>query len=194
MRLGIQIRWSSLKRFLLFLLLCGAPFIAIGGDNPELRALKSADQADRQGVEDLESRDAVLDRMKRDKVRRDRVLEIVEAGGLSTAWDYFNAALVLQHGREIEDVRLAHALPIVSSTIDPSHSGAKWLRAASWDRLMMRLGRPQWYGTQSVLGRSGRWEIYQVEPGAVTDADRAALGVPSLADAEVKVAARNASR
>ena len=183
-----EIAVIRLISILLFLLLL--PISAYAADNAELRSIKEADQADRRSSPTEEKwREIAL----RDVERRERVLEIIKSGQLSTAWDYFNAALVLQHGGSAEDIRRAHALSTIAATIDPEHPQAKWLMAASWDRLMMRLNRRQWYGTQSTRDSSGVFALSPVEPGAVTDADRAALGVPSLAEAQARIDARNNS-
>ena len=173
---------------LILCLLLSAPFAIYAADNAELRSIKDADQADRRSASTPEQwREITL----RDQERRERVLEILKSGQLSTAWDYFNAALVLQHGGSAEDIRLAHSLTTVAAAIDPEHPRAKWLIAASWDRLMTRMNRPQWYGTQSTRDSSGRFVLVPVEPDAVSDADRAALGVPSLEEAQERLDARN---
>lgn len=172
-------------------LLMFAPLIAIAGDNPELRSIKEADQADRRSEP---ASDAWRGVMQRDGERRTRVLEILKDGQLSTAWDYYNAALVLQHGNSAEDIRLAHSLSTIANTLDPEHKRAKWLLAASWDRLMLYFKQPQWYGTQSVRDPSGKFVLYPVDPDAVTDADRAALGVPSLAEAQARIESKRESK
>ena len=179
----------KLKGAILILLL--APLVAFAADNAELRSIKEADQADRQHSSAPENWREI---MRRDTERRDRVLEILKAGQLNTAWDYFNAALVLQHGPTTEDKRLAHSLSTIAATLDPEHKSAKWLMAASWDRLMVRLKQPQWYGTQSTRGPDGKYVLYPVHPDAVTDADRSALGVPPLPESRAKIDSRNGSR
>lgn len=46
---------------------------------------------------------------------------------------------------------------------------------------MMRLNRPQWYGTQfSKKPATGLWALYPVDETAVTDEQRAQHGVPTL--------------
>ncbi|MFC0676301.1 hypothetical protein ACFFGH_00365 [Lysobacter korlensis] len=173
------------------LLLMALPFVAFATDNAELRALKQADQTDRS---DPMLSDKWPDVLQRDAQRRKRVLEILQAGGLTTAWDYYNAALVMQHGRSSDDIRLAHSLSTIAATLDPKHPSAKWLMAASWDRLMLRFKQPQWYGTQSIQDDSGKFVLYTVHPDAVTDADRVALGVPTLAQAQAEADRANTDK
>lgn len=177
-----------LKAILCLLLL--APLTSLATDNAELRSIKDADQSDRRSAPMPEQWREIS---RCDQERRERVLEILKSGQLTTAWDYFNAALVLQHGGSTEDIRLAHSLSTVAATIDPEHPSAKWLMAASWDRLMIRLNKPQWYGTQSTRDSSGKFVLAPVEPDTVSDADRAALGVPSLAEAQARLDARNSN-
>jgi len=113
---------------LVLALLLSVPLVVVAADNPELRSIKEADQADRRS---MPASDQLRELMQRDGERRVRVLEILKEGRLATAWDYFNAALVLQHGESAEDIRLAHALATIAITLDPEHKRAKWLVAAS---------------------------------------------------------------
>jgi len=165
------------------------PLLALAEDNLELRALQEADQADRTGTRSSEEWREVL---ARDKRRRERVLELMKSGELNTARDYFNAALIMQHGSTTEDIRIAHALSTIASTLDPAYPRAKWLMAASWDRLMMRLKQPQWYGTQSVRDPSGKFVLYPVLANAVTDEERAKFGVLTLEEAQSRAESRDA--
>lgn len=172
-------------------LLLLTPLATFAADNAELRSIKEADQADRQQSTTAEHRREIW---HRDGERRGRVLEILSAAQLTTAWDYYNAALVLQHSQSVEDIRLAHSLATVAATLDPGHKSAKWLMAASWDRLMVRLKQPQWYATQSTRDADGKLALFPVHPDAVSDSDRAAFGVPSLAETQAKIDTRNRSR
>lgn len=181
----------KLKLKLTAILLLLAPIVTFAADNAELRSIKDADQADRRRTVSPEHWREVW---RRDGERRGRVLEILSAGQLSTAWDYYNAAIVLQHGASAEDIRLAHSLATLAATLDPGHKHAKWLMAASWDRLMICLKQPQWYGTQSALDVDGKFVLLPVLPNAVTDMDRAALGVPPLADSMERIDSGNRSR
>lgn len=157
-------------------------------NNPELMQMLAADQAARGGQDiDWEIVSA------EDAERRDAVMSILEAGEVRTAQDYFNAAMIYQHGESSEDIRLAHAFATIASTLGHS-SSADWLKAASWDRLLLRLDQPQWYGTQYIPDDSGNWVLYPVHPDAVTDDQRAEWSVPSLAEAEARVDEMNDDR
>jgi hypothetical protein len=68
---------------------------------------------------------------------------------------------------------------------------AKWLAAASEDRFLMAVGRPQRFGTQfRSEGADGQVRLYKTESG-VTDELRKALGVPALKEAEARAAKMN---
>ena len=148
-------------------------------DNTELRELYKKDQAERSG----ETIDwSVLN--VADSLRRIRVMEIKEEGGIKTANDYHHAAMVFQHGSDTTAIGYAYRFAKEAVRIDADHEGAKWLMAAAWDRQKMYAGEPQWYGTQYVTdGPDTPWRLYDIDTTKVTDEDRAKLGVPSLAEA-----------
>ncbi|MEO8316406.1 MAG: hypothetical protein ABI645_16630, partial [Pseudomonadota bacterium] len=93
------------------------------------------------------------------------------------------AALVMQHGDTVEEIRLAHSFASIASAIDPLDRSARWLKAASWDRMLLRQKKPQWYGTQYVQDSTGKVVLDKIDESAVTDADRTEMAVPTLADA-----------
>jgi tetratricopeptide (TPR) repeat protein len=156
--------------------------------NRELYDIVQEDQRDREGgpgkiPADLGTRDAR---------RLARTRQIVEGGGLKASMDYFHAALIYQHSLEVEDYRKAHELCLKAIELDPTNKDAKWLAAASKDRELMTLGRPQLYGTQ-LTQRDGKWVVYTVDP-AVTDEERARWNVPPLAEMQRRAERMNAAR
>ena len=158
-----------------------ASFSAIAQDNPELARMFAEDQAARR-VEEIDW--TLLNRQ--DTERRAAVMAILRAGGVRTAQDYYNAAMIFQHGGSQDEIRLAHSLATIASSLRSSPA-TNWLKAATWDRLMSRFDQPQWYGTQYVRDEAGRWALYPVNPDAVTDEQRAAWSVPSLDEARGRV-------
>lgn len=160
------------------------PLAVLAQDNAELQRMFDEDQQARQTADiDWE----VLD--KEDAERRRAVLNLLSEGGIKTGLDYFNAAVIFQHGETVEDIRLAHSFATVSSTL--GYSRANWLKAASWDRMMMYFEQPQWYGTQFTIDESGKWTLYEVEPDAITDEQRAEWSVPSLKESKARAESRN---
>ncbi len=55
---------------------------------------------------------------------------------------------------------------------EPVHPLARWLAAASKDRELMALGKPQLYGTQFKRGADGKVVRWPVDP-SITNAERA---------------------
>jgi hypothetical protein len=161
-------------------------------DNTELAEIREADQADRTAG-------ANVDWSKvgpRDEARLARVRELLAAGGVRTARDYFNAALVAQHGKTVDDIRLALSLATISASIDPNVTSAKWLSAAAWDRIMMRRKLPQWYGTQFSRSKEAgaKWELYKIDETIVSDEERKQLGVPTLEEARARARKMNGEK
>lgn len=151
-------------------------------DNAALQGIFSADQADRLGDAFRKEPEAVI---ARDKQRRDATLQMVKEGALHTARDYFSAAMVFQHSAE--DIGLAHSLATIASYLEPENKQYRWLIAASWDRMLMQHVQPQWYGTQYQTDGEGTF-LFPIADGAVTDAERAAMGVPSLDESRARLA------
>src|SRR5436190_5616218 len=150
--------------------------------NPELSAIFTADQADRQqrlAFEDLHARDAE---------RRQRVEVLLGSGLAPTAEDLFHAAMVFQHGGSPAAYERAHEL--AEEAVRMGHERARWLAAASLDRWLMSTGRPQKYGTQ-YRALNGVWVLHEVDP-ATTDDERAEWSVPGLQVAVDRAAAMNA--
>jgi hypothetical protein len=164
-------------------------FTVAAQNNVELIELFTADQAARQsGQGEINWEQVNAD----DTERRRAVLSILESGDIKTALDYYNAAMIFQHGDSADDIRLAHSFASIATALDETLDAARWLQAASWDRLMLNFGQPQWYGTQFVRDdASGPWRLYEVVQGVVTDEDRAELAVPPLAESEARVAIMN---
>lgn len=144
----------------------------------DLASIAAADQADRMpGPNGIDW--PVVG--KRDAARRAQVMRRLDSGQLHTSQDFSNAALIYQHGDSVQDTQLAFALATMASSMDPSNRDAKQLVADSWDRIMVRSGKPQWYGTQFVRSKAtGKWELYPTDPNAVTEAQRKAMGIPTL--------------
>ncbi|MDR6992546.1 hypothetical protein [Luteimonas sp. 3794] len=137
-------RTSLLILLLSCLLGAIAPLQAQGADNPELAALYRDDQQARADAANIDW--SVV--LREDAARRARVLALMREGAMRTAADHHHAAMVFQHGAGQEDIRIAHALSTLASTLAPDEIRYRWLIAASWDRIMTTQLQPQWYGTQ----------------------------------------------
>jgi hypothetical protein len=154
------------------------PASASSSDNPELSRLYDEDQADRKPGEGKAIDWSVVG--PRDQRRESRVTDLYKAGALHTGKDYHRAAMVLQHAHRPDDYLLAHEFCVAALAKDERE--ARWLAAATEDRFLMNIGRPQRFGTQYRSSGNEPVRLYEVSPG-VTDSLRAEFGVPSLAEA-----------
>lgn len=114
-----------------------------------------------------------------DTKRRIEVLEYIQNGQIHTARDLVYAAYIFQHGDCSEHYRLGNRLAQVA--MDTGYSDALWIYAATLDRYLMSLGKPQKFGTQYTQ-IDGEFKLYPVDP-ATTDAERARYNVPPLSEA-----------
>ena len=146
-------------------------------DNKILANIFEMDQADREAGSEGIDWNAVN---ARDTERRTKTLELLRGGEIRTSDDFLHAAYIFQHGKSIEDFRLALSLAWLAATINPNNEDAKWLTASAWDRLLMNQGQPQWYGTQYQRFGDGDWMLHEVQEDAVSDEQRNALNVPTL--------------
>ena len=152
----------------------------IFADSERLAEIFSEDQAARQTKPIDWETVRILDEQ-----HRKEVLGMLSAGKVRTSNDFYHAAMVMQHGEATEEYQLAFSLSRISATLDPSNKKALWLSAASWDRILMSKGVPQWYGTQYQSPAPGApTELYRIDESVVTDAERAATNVPSLQEAK----------
>lgn len=165
-----------------------APFVVVS--NEGLSRAEAADQADRRAGPSGIDWSRIT---PRDQARRRAVMQWLARGEIRTGQDYFNAAVIMQHGDSVKDARMALAFAILAAQLDPVRVEARQMTAMSWDRLLEDQGQPQWYGTQFVRSaRTGAWELYPVQPGAISEQQRIALGLPSLAEDHAHLAAINA--
>ena len=122
-------------------------------------------------------------------LRRAKVVKLVEQERAKQADDCFHAAAILAGSSAPEELARAEELARRALAIDPDLLAARPLVATAVDRRAMVAGKPQKYGTQ-IVERDGRWQLHPVDP-ATTDAERAAMGLPPLADAQARAAALN---
>lgn len=114
-----------------------------------------------------------------DQARRREALQLLNAGRLSRGEDFYHAAFLFQHGDCPQHYELANLL--AQQAMRRGYPSAGWLYAATFDRWMLSLGRPQKYGTQFVTEPEGCVvKLAQYDP-ATTDAERTRYGAPALA-------------
>ncbi len=160
-------------------------------DNARLAEIYKQDQADRQGpIENLDWEKVSA----RDRQRQDEVKAMLKRGEVVTGQDYFHAAMVFQHAMDKQGYKLAHELAWIGASM--GSRSAKWLSAASWDRLLVSMGENQRFGTQyrqkdpanHKPGEKMVFEMTPVDEDGTTDAMRKALNCPPLEEAKRRAA------
>ena len=170
-------------------LLASASLLSAAADVPtgaseELAKLYNDDQADR-GFRPGQTTDWEAIGI-RDEQRELKVKQLLAAGSLVSGADYYHAAMVLQHATSPDDYLLAHDLCVIA--ISKGENKAKWLAAASMDRFLINIGRPQRFGTQFQSKRSFKPPMLVSVDPSVPDALRKELDVPTLEEARKKEA------
>ncbi len=118
----------------------------------------------------------------RDRERLKKIKDIIEQANHLKGVDYFRAGIIAQHSSDEEGVELAKFL--AEKGIEKKHKKSEWLYAAATDRLLVRKGKKQKYGTQ--YGRlKGKWFLLPVDP-RTTDEERAKHNVITLKEAMQK--------
>ncbi len=169
-------------RFAFLALLSASPALAAGSpatSNPEMVAIFKADQADRNTSPiDWKTVGAA------DEKRRARTEQLLDAGSLKTGDDFYDAAFVFQHGHAANDYLKAHLLAMVA--IARGQPDAPWIAAATLDRYLNEIGKPQVLGTQFTRADGGKFTQEPYDRTLASDAMRKALQVPSLAEQETE--------
>ena len=156
----------------------------VAPNNPELEQIYKEDQAERaSGVK------PGPDAAQRDRERLRRTAALIEAGKAQTADDYFHAAQVYNHGTTAEDYLRSHELAVLAAA--KGNRMALFLSAASLDRFLREIGRPQVFGTQY----NRRDNLATIEPfdRSMSDNLRVEFGVPRLKELDARLAERNSS-
>jgi hypothetical protein len=150
-----------------------------GSNNSEMAAIFKADQADRstQSIHWDVVRAA-------DRKRRDRTKLLLDSGALRTGDDYYDAAFVFQHGEAANDYLKAHVLAVVA--VAKGQPDAPWIAAATLDRYLQEIGKPQVLGTQFTRTDGGKFTQEPYDRTVASDAMRQAIQVPSLAEQETE--------
>ena len=144
----------------------------------EVHQLFLADQGDREKFKGIIGSATKMQKIKqRDKQRQARVRKLLVSGALKTGQDYRDAAFIFQHGDQPDDYLLAHTLAMAS--IAKGDQEGRWVAAATLDRYLQSLKKPQIFGTQ--YSKQGTKAAYTQEPfnrDLITDALREVLCVP----------------
>lgn len=153
-------------------------------DNPILKKFFLEDQNDRRDIANPNPRKTWEAVTADDLKRRKKVQLLLDKGTIKTAEDYYRAAMIFQHGTKSDEYRLAKDL--AEKSVNMGNEEARWLYAATTDRLLCALGKKQKFGTQYqwvVLKESEKYYdamLLQPYDKRTTDLLRAKYNVPPL--------------
>ena len=158
--------------------------------NAKLTQLFEADQAARSGGPGHVDWNIVAEQ---DRERREATRDLLDAGAVKTADDFWRAAFIFQHGDTADDYLLAHALAVTA--VAKGKADAAWIAAATLDRYLQNIGRSQIYGTQFMIPKNGDPATQgDYDQTLIPDTARQAAGVPGLAEQEQQRQAYEARR
>lgn len=150
----------------------------ISGSNENLESIFNKDQSDRLNNPNPTPEEG-KNIFERDKNRRLIVKQMIDKGELKTPQDYVHAAFIFQHGETSEDYLKANEL--AKKAVDMGDEKAKWIYAATMDRYLLSIGKPQQYGTQYEKDKDGNWVLSEVDP-STTDEERAEHFIKPLSE------------
>lgn len=145
--------------------------------NKTLKKLYDEDQEDRNKI-DATDLEAVKKLDVGDKKRRVLVEKLIKHKELEHSIDFYHAAMIFQHGDTPSDYKQANDL--AKTAMEMGLEQAKWLYAASLDRWMLSVNRPQKFGTQFITEEGGERKLRQPVDKTVTDEERAKYNVSPL--------------
>jgi len=119
---------------------------------------------------------------KTDEERLAIARKLLEQGKLETGSDYYEAGIIFQHSHQPDDYLIAHTLAVVAAS--RGETKGSWLAAATLDRYLMAIGKPQIYGTQFMTPPAQPVTQDPYNRTLIPDPLRQMLGVPTLVDQE----------
>jgi hypothetical protein len=158
--------------------------------NENLIVMAREDQRMRVGGPLTQAERAAITRTDAD--RREAVKKMIANDQLKTGLDYFNAAIILQHGTTSDDYLLAHTLAIIG--ISKGNKTSLWLSAATLDRYLLSIKQSQIYGTQyNHFDLTKPWTQDPYTDHLIPDGLRQELGVPPIDEQKKKLNSFNPS-
>jgi hypothetical protein len=147
--------------------------------NPEMERIFEEDQKDRQSKSILSQEEwNVIE--TQDAARRDATRKLLDTGQLHSAKDFTEAAFIFQHSGSPDDYLLGHTLAVIA--VAKGDIGATWIAAATLDRYLQSIGKPQIYGTQFTTTGEPTQEPYN--RSLISDGVRREMRLPSTPSQE----------
>jgi len=128
-------------------------------------------------------------RRQRSEERAAKVRKLLAEEGVGSAADHYYAALVLVQCPTEADLELAQQQALAAA--EQGEPRGFRVAAEALDKLLVKRGMMQRYGTQFVWEPVLRaWRLYPLDP-RTTDVERKAMGVPALEELRQQEAALN---
>lgn len=126
----------------------------------------------------------------------DRAAELDACGQLASAEDLLAAGRLAFASRELglETVERAYRWSRRAVVADTSDRAAWRVMANAWDQLQVVLEKPQWFATNVSCPTRGRCVMARLDTTRVSDAQRAELGLRTLAQQRELVDSLNRAR
>ncbi|OGM95002.1 hypothetical protein A2524_02835 [Candidatus Wolfebacteria bacterium RIFOXYD12_FULL_48_21] len=154
--------------------------------NKDLEKLFKEDQADRMAIGSSGDFSVVE---KKDVERKNTIKRMLKEGTVITGKDFYIAAMIFHHGQLLADYKTA--IKLSEQSIKKGYQKAKWLHAAGTDRLLIKQGKKQKFGTQFFKkSAKSKWALAPIKKG-MTDEERARFNVPPLAELKAQVERMN---
>ena len=144
-------------------------------DNSELQKMYTEDQNSRM----LTNIDWTA-LTKQDKERESRVYELIKSGQIVTGKDFYNSAMIFQHGAD--SIAYGMAVKHMRKAIELDTTINKWLLAAAIDRNLLSRNKPQIYGTQYSRKNGSKWKRSTIDTTQISDKERKFYNVETLAE------------
>lgn len=154
-------------------------------DNQQLKLMYEEDQSARQ-VTNIDWPKLI----KEDCLRQMKLVNLIRQNKLTTANDYFHAAMIFQHGNDSSSYKMACDYSKMAFQMDTSNTNARWLSAASYDRYLISIGKPQIYGTQFVI-LDKKYYLQEIDTTIVTDSERIYYGTQTLQEIKKYLTEKN---
>jgi hypothetical protein len=163
---------------------------ALAGCNSPSTSLRGLAQDQRDDVlAPVKTAEDAASRRERSVERAAKVRKLLAEKGVGSAADRYYAALVLVQCPTEADLELAQQQALAAA--DQGEPRGFRVAAEAQDKLLVKRGMMQRYGTQFVWEPVLRaWRLYPIDP-RTTDVERKAMGVPGLAELHQQEAALN---
>jgi len=136
----------QLRALVLVGLSIGSTGLAAQGSPAATPAVSPIHQLEMEDQSENPGSISAADYFKHGDERRAEIRRLLAKGKITTGEDFSDALLIFQHGQTPDDYLFAHILAV--EALIRGGSADKWIAAATLDRYLQSINRPQVFGTQ----------------------------------------------